>query len=97
MDYQTSMVKHSKAIAVTAQEMVSIQNTRLYEIQFYHFRGNGEIFRHESVLTNFSCECSQKLYLLHQNCVLLDILKRKIIDYFSIFVVKIIILTLMPK
>lgn len=27
VDYQTSMVKHSKAIAVTAQEMVNIQKT----------------------------------------------------------------------
>lgn len=27
VDYQTSMVKHSKAIAVTAQEMVTFQKT----------------------------------------------------------------------
>lgn len=34
MDYQTSMVKHSKAIAVTAQEMVSIQSTCLSNMNF---------------------------------------------------------------
>lgn len=30
VDYQTSMVKYSKAIAVTAQEMVSLQNNCLH-------------------------------------------------------------------
>lgn len=30
VDYQTSMVKYSKAIAVTAQDMVSRQNNSLH-------------------------------------------------------------------
>lgn len=37
VDYQTSMVKHSKAIAVTAQEMVRIHTCLVSKIHFLSF------------------------------------------------------------
>lgn len=40
VDYQTSMVKHSKAIAVTAQEMVRPENISVHCQTGYH-QGKG--------------------------------------------------------